>query len=506
MDIQLLVKESIKRHLDEDPIMKAWRTGDLSYKVFDYQEPIQQAINELIDSSDIDRIEPYVLNCSRRFGKTTLGCLAFIEQCLKYPGTTYLFAAPTEGEAKEIILDVMPALLYDAPTAYSPSFKNSRYTFPNGSVIKIGGCYNGGETLRGRKAHGAFLDEAAHIKQTSPINGLHYVLNSVIRPQLLTTAGWCVIASTPPPQMAHEYVEVYNKARANNRLKHFTIYDNTNIDEAYIERLKKDSYDIDPTGSSWRREYLAEFAIDTRTLIIPNWTSELAVSGLYDQRPQRFEVYDRYVSYDHGTSDLSVFLFGYWHYEDATLIIERELALGHGAEKFTTRQLSEMYKEARSEVWNLLPIRQEICDAINPQVIIDFNRDFGNRFVPPRKTNLEAMVNQLANLVQTKQIRIDKDHCPLLIQTLENGTWKENVSGKKEFNRLPGIGHCDALAALIYMARAVNRHHNPHSAVPLEYDPNTQFVVNQKPLQTDSDILSRALNIKPNKPKFKAWR
>jgi len=491
-NLDQMIAEAIEQYRNEDPVTKAWRTGDLSYKVFDYQAIIKNKLTELVNSSDINRIEPYVLNCSRRFGKSSMGLLTFIEEALKNPGHTYLFVAPTEGEAKEIVLDVMPVLLQDAPDAFKPEFKNSRYTFPNGSTIKIGGVYNGGETLRGRAAHGAFIDEAAHIKQTSANNGLEYVLNSVIRPQLLTTKGWCVIASTPPPQLAHEYVNVYNRARASGRLAHFTVYDNTNISAEYREKLKADMLLSDPTGSSWKREYLAEFAIDTRALIIPNWNTE-AMTGTVD-RPLRFNIYDRYVSYDHGTTDLSVFLFGYWHWELATLVIEDELVIGGGAVKLSTGEIAQMYNDHRNNLWPHLNVRREICDAINQQVIIDFNRDFGTHFVPPIKTNLEAMTNQLINLVGNNQILINADRCPMLVQTLEMATWKTQANGKREFARLPGIGHCDALAALIYMARTVNRHNNPHANAPAEVTDINTYVVKKYEQQGTEAVLDRALS------------
>jgi hypothetical protein len=144
----------------------------------------------------------------------------------------------------------------------------------------------------------------------------------------------------------------------------------------------------------------------------------------------------------------------------------------------------------------------EICDAINPQVIIDFNRDFGNRFVPPRKTNLEAMVNQLINLVQTKQIKIDKERCPILLQSLEQGTWKESAIGRRDFARLPGIGHCDAIAALIYMARAVNRKFDPQNRIGTEFNYENQYAVQiRQPLQ-EVEVLGTALNITSKKKKW----
>lgn len=493
-NLDALVAEALDEHLNVDPIEQAWKYGDLSYKVLAHQLIIKERLDEVIAGDAQDRVEPYLLNCSRRFGKTTMILLTFVEQCLQNPNHTYLFVAPTEEAAKEIVLSVMPVLIEDAPDKYKPVFKNSRYTFPNGSVIKLGSAHNGGETLRGRAAHGAAIDEGAFIKKTRLNNGLIYVMNSVIRPQLLTTGGWFVVASTPPPQLAHEYVDLYTQARAANRVSQFTIFDNTSIDQQLRETIKAKEYALDPTGTSWKREYLAEFAIDTRSLIIPNWNTT-TMTGTIDY-PLRFDVYDRYVSYDHGTSDLSVFLFGYWHWEEATLVIEKELVIGLKGEKPTTKEINQLYLNARTELWGDKPLRKEICDSINPQVIIDFNRDFGRSFIPPIKTNVEAMVNQLQNLIGSNQVLINKEQCPILVQTLEQATWKTSASGKREFARLPGIGHCDALAALIYLARSVDRVNSPHASAPREAIPDNMFVIRKPDDQRAETVLSAALGIK----------
>lgn len=502
-DLDTLVADALSRLNSEDPVAKGWRTGDLSYKVMEHQTIIKDKLGEVIKGDPQQRVEPYVLNCSRRFGKTTMILLTFVEECIKYPGHVYLFVAPTEEAAKEIVLSVMPVIIADAPDTAKPKFRNGRYTFPNGSVIKLGSAHNGGESLRGRSANGAAIDEGAFVKKTRPDNGLIYVMNSVIRPQLLTTQGWFVVASTPPPQLAHEYVELYNQARALNRMSQFSIYDNTSITEQLREAIKAKEYALDPSGSSWKREYLAEFAVDSRSLIISNWDTE-EMTGTVD-RPVRFEIYDRYVAYDHGTTDLSVFLFGYWHWEHGTLVVEKELVVGLKGEKLTTRELDKVYRICRQDLWQEMEVRREVCDAINPQLIIDFNRDFGNRFVAPLKTNLEAMVNQLTNLVGNKQILINKDQCPLLIQTLEQATWKTSASGKREFARLPGIGHCDALASLIYLARTVDRHHNPHDYATDVPAADDVFVVKRQDKHTPEVVFAKAFNMKPQGANRNRW-
>lgn len=440
----------------DDLIFMAWQTGNLSYLVQDHQLILWKQIKSVVEERSP---EPWVVNCARRFGKSTLGFLVLVEESLRYPGSTYLFVAPTEGNAKEIVLDIAPVLLLDAPDEFKPVFKNSRFTFPNGSEIRIGGAYNGGETLRGRAAHGAIIDEAAFVKQTSVVNGLKYIMDSVVRPQLLTTSGFLLVQSTPPPVMTHDYVDIFRQQAIKGRTSVFTVEQNNSISPEYLEELKRSYYENDPTGGSWKREFMAEFCIDERQLIIPNWSQEHAVPAY--PRPEPFIPVQRIVSYDHGTSDLSVFLFCFYDKPNGTLVVESSLVVDMFNNKLSTQELSALYKKHRQELWGDLPVYKEICDAMNPQVIIDFNRTFGHRFTPPSKSNREAMVNLVINMIQQGRIKvIDNEANRLLLLTLQTGVW--NGTGmNRDFSRQPGIGHCDALAALMYACRGVNMHHNP---------------------------------------------
>jgi hypothetical protein len=214
---------------------------------------------------------------------------------------------------------------------------------------------------------------------------------------------------------------------------------------------------------------MAEFCIDERQLIIPNWSKEHVVPSY--PRPEPFIPVQRLVSYDHGTSDLSVFLFCFYDKANGTLVVESSISIDMFNNKLSTNELSEIYRKHRTELWQDMPVYKEICDAINPQVIIDFNRSHGHRFSPPSKTNREAMVNLVINLVHQGRIKvIDNPENKLLITTLESGVWN-GTSANRDFSRQPGIGHCDAIAALMYACRGINMHHNPNNwHAPIEHD------------------------------------
>jgi hypothetical protein len=109
------------------------------------------------------------------------------------------------------------------------------------------------------------------------------------------------------------------------------------------------------------------------------------------------------------------------------------------------------------------------------------------------------MTNQLINLIQNKQVKIEKKACPILIQSLEQGTWKESAVGRREFARLPGIGHCDAIAALIYMARAINRKFDPQRRIGTEFNYETEYAVQVKQPLQEVEVLATTLNLAPKK-------
>lgn len=384
--------------------------------------------------------------------------------CIRNPGHTYVFAAPTNIDAKDITGDVYPTILNDCPKDLQPKFARNIFTFNNGSRIKIGGCHDGADNLRGRAAHGIIVDEAAHIPQHSKTSCLSYVLASILMPQLLTTKGFVLIASTPPRNLQHDYVHIIRNADQNGTLLTFDVYANTSLTPEEIEKEKRRSYSVDPSGSAWKREWLVLLVPDANDLIIPEATfGAIGIEKVEHELIEHFEHLHRYISFDHGTKDLNVVLFAFYDYANARTVIERELVLKGGP---NTDTIAKEIARVKHELWGHLPVFRSICDSISRQIIIDLNgheeiKKSGITFINPSKVDLEAMVNQLVIAMSHQRYVVDSD-CVLLLETMRTGTWKVSDStGKREFARLGEIGHCDALACLVYLQRALVRSANP---------------------------------------------
>lgn len=455
--------------------------------------PEYQAILQRVSSK-----KPLVLEIARRFGKTSLVFLAMIALAIQNKKRTYYFCAPSEGGAREIVDDIVPALLDTCPPKRRPNRKKMVFEFPNGSRIKIGGTFNGGESLRGRASNGNAVDEAGAIQPYDATSCLSYVLSSVLQPMLMTTRGWSIILTTPPANMQHDYYTIAAEAEKDGRKIRMDIYQNTGFTPEEIEEERANSFGLDPTGGAWSREYLCRPKVDAKQLII----DELAQNALQPnirkyERPPYFEYLHRYIAMDHGTVDLNAILFGYWDFPHAKLIVEKELSIPRGP---TTKQIAKELANARMEVWNTLPVEKCVCDSISQQVRTDLNAEFSDLyFMAPQKSVLlsdngerEGMVNKLRMAIADGQIIIDPS-CTLLLETINTGTWKVSAAGRREFARLNQIGHCDMLAALMYLWQALLRNVNPLAGKNAP-NPETHWVTKQPQQQGAAAVLERALN------------
>lgn len=111
-----------------------------------------------------------ILEWHRRAHKTTLALNLLIRECCKYPLSKYVYIAPTQVWAREVVWDD-PTMLWDAlpdkkEMGWSPNEQKMLIRFNNGSMLKIGGS-DKPDALRGIDADGVVLDEwALHHPET----------------------------------------------------------------------------------------------------------------------------------------------------------------------------------------------------------------------------------------------------------------------------------------------------------------------------------------------------
>ena len=434
-----MTKEKAK--ILKDYVRHCWNAGDLYYKLKDYQVGLY---NSIADSTE----KKFVVNCSRRFGKSYILSLIAVEFALKNKNAHIRFAAPTQKQLREIVQPIFQKICADAPKELAPEYKTafSHYYFPGtNSYIHVAGCDdNNAENLRGHDSDMNLLDEAGFMKE------LEYILNDILLPQTLTSGGRTIIASTPSKTPAHYFTRLCEAAKFKNSYAIYTIHDNTSIDNKtkniYCEEAGG------PTSTTWRREYLCEFVVDEELVIVPEWRRDFV--GEIELDAYR-GLYQNYVSMDVGGRHKTAVLFAYYNFKKTTLQIEDE-AIFSGADT-TSDLIARTVKAIEGTLWGGLGGPRRVADNNNVIFLQDMQLMHGLSFSPTSKDTLLAMVNELRIFVFQKKLVVHP-RCKELIGCLDSAVWNTR---RDAFDVSDLYGHYDALAALMYMVRNIDQYTNP---------------------------------------------
>jgi hypothetical protein len=159
-------------------------------------------------------------------------------------------------------------------------------------------------------------------------------------------------------------------------------------------------------------------------------------------------------------SDKTIELFGVADYPRAKIVIEREFWL-QGADVRT-----DIFAGKHTGVVNELqwfnPARQSFwSDNSNPMLLNDLRALHQISINATDKEDKAQWLNLVRILLKDGLIEIDPS-CVLLIATLNGAFWKDGL--KKDYGRTHHLGHMDALDALVYLIRNLNRAANPFPA------------------------------------------
>jgi hypothetical protein len=437
-------------------IKKLWELGELSWKLLGKQKEIYDHFTK----SEKD-IEACLI--SRQFGKSFTLCLIAVEVCIKYPNAIVKYACPVQKMVERIIIPRIKEIIVDCPDHLRPEWKanDKAWKFPNGSEIQIAGC-NGGQydNLRGGSADLCIVDEGAFVDE------LETVVYSVLAPTTDTTDGKIWLASTPnPDEPQHEFHELFVfPMKSEGSLLEFTYLDSPMVDEKKKNKIIK-RYPGGENNPKFRCEYLCEIPKISENTVIPEFSlkkEEIVIDDI--ELPPHF---DAYVSADFGFKDLTVVLFGYYDFINASLVIVDELVM-NGPE-MTTDYLAKEIKHTEDIRFfdkNInIPITPYLRIADNSlQIINDLVRLHDLHFIATKKDNKEAQINQVRLWISSEKIKIHK-RCKHLIYHLEGALWDKNRKSFKHLTDTPNGdirgGHCDALDALIYLVRNINEGRNP---------------------------------------------
>ena len=421
----------------------------------------------------------FVLNCSRRLGKSYLMLADADMYARQNPGSELRWAAPTAKQIRSIVTPIMGDLHATCPRELRPRWvaQDGFWLYPNESKLWVAGCDSRADAdkLRGPKADRWYVDEAGSIPE------LQYVVQDVLQPQTLTTGGSGIVASTPPESLDHPFRDYALSAQIGGCYAHRTIYDNPRITPEVIAQYMEESGG--PDSTTWRREYMAEFVTDDNRAIVPEWRHHGAACIGEHPRPPYF---DAYVGMDLGYNDLTVVLFGYWDFIRTTMVIEDEIVLKNMRTASGDSGTAALAADVKRKIDTLYPGMKLTMVSDNDLIVInDLASQHGLYFTPAEKHNREEQgVNVIRMMVQREELRIHP-RCTTLIQHMESGIWNAQ---RTDFARPSDRSHhYDAIPALCYMVRRVNRRKNPYPEWDPHISPDTHFMVS-KPSQASAMV------------------
>jgi hypothetical protein len=384
---------------------------------------------------------------SRQIGKTYAWVSTADEECRRGPNRQVKYGCPTLKQAKRVVYPTMQAILHNPKCPCPPDLvpkwhaMDMVWEYPNGSILTLFGCDHeaAADSGRGTKLDAGFLDEAGFI----PI--LDYVLKDVMMPQTVTTGGPIALLTSPPVSPAHPFVDIYRECERAGRSDHRTI----EVAEKYIGRPEIERL-VEAAGGresvAARREYYAEIVTDATRAIVPEARDDMFVER---ERP---EYCNKYVVGDFGHIDLTVVLFAYYDFMRGKLYVEDELVL----ERASAAPIADAVLAKEKQIWadRSRIVRLADSDLMVLQDIVGHN---GLQFGTPNKADADASLNSLRMAILRGDIEAHP-RCKTLWDHLKYGVWNEK---RTAWERIPGRGHFDAIAALMYLWRHVDRQSNP---------------------------------------------
>lgn len=193
-----------------------------------------------------DKTRFKVIVAGRRCGKSRLSAVSLLIEGLKCPkGSAVMYVAPTQGQARQIIWDLLLDL--GREVIASTHVNNLDITLINGAKIYVRGS-DRPDTLRGVSLTYLVLDEVADIKPDT--------WEKVLRAALSDKKGNALFIGTPKGR--NWFFDMYNLGDSEEdeewKSWHFTTKDNPLIDPKEIEGAKKTL-----SSFAFKQEYEASF-------------------------------------------------------------------------------------------------------------------------------------------------------------------------------------------------------------------------------------------------------
>ena len=435
-------------------IEELWRLGILSWKLWPQQLPIYDQMRSL--SPEVDEA---VLLCARQFGKSHLGTLCAIEDCIRYPDRCILIMGPTIKQTRDIVSPRLRRIAADAPKGLIRPSKSEGKWYIGDSELVLGGFEQHSGSQRGKTVQNVYIEE---IVDADP-DKYEDSLRSDIGPALThSDCGKIIFLTTLPKLPDHPFiVDTMSRAEMNGALYRYTIYDNKALTERQFAACVRRAGGMGT--NEWKREYLCIVVRDGSLVVVPSFDKALDVRDFTIPTYINWEVFIDFG----GVRDLTVAgLVGYDFFNAQDLLL---------SEKWwpTNTGTDEIVRDLRE--WQAYNPKRWYADAPG-QILVDLQTKHGISATLPQKDDWEAAINQLNVRFGQRKFAVHPS-CKLTATTLQSGVFNKN---RTDFARSRTLGHNDAIAMSMYACRTLDRS-NPY---PQESAVSTAW---QQPIKRGDD-------------------
>jgi hypothetical protein len=405
-----------------------WSVGDLEWKL----DALQCKISASIDKNP-DAPKACILS-SRQIGKSHWACVYALEFLIRNPGKLARIIAPTLDQANDIVQDILSKIIIDAPPGFLKRRRSEyRWDFHNGSSLRLGGLKRAHvDSNRGGNASLVLYEECGFVDGEEFLYGV----NSVLGPQLLRSQGMEIFISSPSEDPEHPlHTQIFPECEEIGTAHRYTVYDSPSINEKMIQDAIARCGGID--SEAFKREYLAQIIRPQSLVVVPTFDeSKHTRSSIVPN----VGIFDYTVDWG-GVRDLTALIV---HYYDELLDVDYVI---HEHIWPPNTPTSEIVRGMRL-IEDRYPVSTRTIDAPG-QLQVDLINDFDFEFKTPIKTDWKASINNLVSRFFCEKIIVSTE-CPFLIKSLKNGRLNKI---KTDFERTSSLGHCDAIAALMYSVR-----------------------------------------------------
>jgi hypothetical protein len=409
---------------------KLWFEGNLFWKLHAGQVPIYNTLRRLPKTT-----REALVFCARRFGKSYLGDIMGVEDCIRNPGVNVYIIAPSRRQAGEIVRPIMRKIMMDMPKGLIIPTSQYKYKFSNGSELILAGFDSALESMRGMDAYSIYIEETG--QATSNLDEYLYMFLSVYMPTLQHSRGRITHLTTSSPLVDHPlHIHTLPAARLNNAFFVFTIRDNPLLSEVDIEE------EIISLGGAdsphVRRELFCEIVRDDSIVAVPAFDERLHVAPIYHRPHANYLVAGDFG----GSRDMHFFLLMMFSHDlGVPAVIDEQW---YKPNTSTGLMIPELKKK-----WDVHTERR-VMD-VPSQTRIDMCALDYSSMIPIKEGFVETLT-YIRDIFFRDGIVIDP-RCVKLIETLRSGTLND---ARTDWARTPTLGHCDGIMATVYGYRLLD--------------------------------------------------